>query len=1002
MNRFYLNQQLSWDYSRLSKKLVGTCGLAQERVDRSKGVRDKRKVRANHWSLSVLVPFLLLAFTPLSLSGQALRVNVIVPEPPPAYWDAYLEFNADIQVIITNTSQQTREVKLVPNLSSDRGLEASFVPEFQPLAPVTVPGGGTITLNYRDLRAIFGTPTEGDIELSGISFDRLYESETIPEGNYTLCVEAFDFDTNESLSNNFGCDVFFIRQHEPPLIITPLHEGTIEPTDPQFVNFLWSTTGIPGMTRYRFRLFDLDDLGLFNNADAFILETARPLYEQEDLVANTLTYNLGFPELINGHHYAVQVIAYDPEERLLFAQGGASQVVTFHYNAQQYQINFPNNNPGNVLVNNDNDNNGGGGNNNGINDGQNDIQDNPPQQQQAMQYNCPPLPPPHPIPYPNAIGNNQTITVGGFQMEVVNGGGMSPISGTGRIFVEAFNTWVNVEYTDLAVNNQLEAYGGAVVRAVDGSNLIPEGLLQDLGEGEFDPDQLAENTAQQLADYVSNQGNWLNPNDPGIHPALNLPAGVSGGGMELILTGMEFSPTGAIFSTFAKIDLPEAQGDRRLLLVGRGMCLAAENLGEGADLLLAADKTFALSDGVDLTFIGGEDETKVSWSANGIETFTVNGRLTFDQDLIGTDGQALTASFSAQVEDYQDWTATATLNQDTWHVPGLEDFSLALLPGTIVYDHSSVNGPPGFDLPNSHPLSGNEDLWQGVYLPGLSFSFPEGIEAEVELEDIILDQQGAWLDVEINGNILPFSDGADIGNWPLSLTQLTLDIRGSSVEGASFGGQLRLPISNTAVDFNTPIGGDGDFSFAISIQEALEVDMWVAELQLDDNSSVGVAKQGNSYLPTATLNGTLAIGWTKDDGQANSAVGDFSLPGIDFENFTITGGPGIPQLDGTFGLDLEQNSDQGALANFPFQLNDVDVDLDGQDVAVTFDMGLKLTNMANGFEGGTVFTVRGEWDGGNKRFIYKNTQLNEISVLADVGVISLDGSITFYNNDDTY
>lgn len=944
-------------------------------------------------SLSRVITLLLIAVYCTCGRAQQLQVNVIVPEPPPAYWDAYLEFNADIRVIVTNTSRETREIKLVPNLTSDRGLAARFTPEFQPLTPITIPGGGTVNLTYRDLGAVFGRPTEADVELTGIDFDRLYESETIPEGSYTLCVEARDFVTDELLSNNFGCDVFFVRQHEPPLIILPVDNSEVEPTSPQFVNFLWSTTGVPGRTRYRFRLFDLDELGLFNRADAFILENARPLYEQEDLVANTLTYDLGYPELTEGHHYAVQVIAYDPEGSLLFAQNGVSEEVSFYYNKAGFDVV----DGGDILVNNDGEDDPPG---NGINDNPGEFQ-NQNGEQQTLQANCPPLPPPTPTPYPSSIAANATINIGGFEMEMTSGGGMSPISGTGRVFVEAFNTWVNVEFTNLAINTELQAYGGNAARAVDGSNLIPSGLLQDLGEGIFNPDELAESTALQLADYVSNQGNWLDPQAPGIHPALNLPAGVAGAGMELILTGMEFTPTGAVFSTFAKIDLPEAQGDRRLLLIGRGMCLAAENLGEGADLLLAADKTFALSDGLDLTFLGGEDATKVSWSANGIESFDVHGRLTFDQSLIATDGQALTASFTAEIEDYQDWTATVTLNQDEWHLPGLEDFSLTLLPGSIVYDHSAVSAPPGFDLPGSHPLAGNENLWQGVYIPGLSFSFPEGIDAEVEIEDIVLDQQGAWLDVEINSNFLPFADGADVGNWPLALNQLTLDIRASSVESAGFGGRLRLPISETAVDFTAPIGGDGNFNFAVNLQDALEVDMWVASLNLEPNSSIGVSKQGDSYLPEAVLNGEIAIGWTKGDGQANSAVGDFSLPGIAFENFTITGGPGVPNLSGTFGLDLEDVA-QGGLANFPFQLNGVDVTLQGPNTGITFDMGLKLTQMANGFEGGTVFTVNGEWDGGLKRFKYKNTQLNEISVDADVGVLSLAGAITFYDGDPTY
>ncbi len=941
-----------------------------------------------------------MLFTAFSLSvySQAIRVSVIVPNPPPAYWDAYLEFNADIRVILTNVSTQTRELKLIPTLTSDRGLGASFSPDFQPLSPIVVPGGGTVNLTYRDLRAIFGTPAQSDVQLSGISFDRLFESETIPEGTYTLCVEARDFTTSEPLSNNFGCDVFFLQQHEPPLIIYPSDGAQVTGTQPQFINFLWSTTGIPGRVRYRFELYDLDDLGLNNPADAFLLAATRPLFETDELVANTLAYDLGYPPLIPGRHYAIQVTAYDPNEELLFAQGGQSQVHQFQY-AAPFVFDGGN---GSIVISppNDIDGGGGGGGGGGIPGPGNLI--NQGNQQANYVYNCPPLSAPTTTPYPNTIGIGQTVSVGGFPMEILSGGGYSPIAGTGRILVPAFSTYVNVEFTGLDVNTNLEAYGnGDVVRAVAGSNLIPNSLFQDLSNGEFNPNDLAESTAGQLRDYVANNNNWLNPQNPGIHPALSLPAGVAGAGMDLILTGMEFTPVGGVMAAYVQVDLPEAQGDRRLLFIGKGICLTEGNLGQGGALVLGGDQTFALSDGLDLTFLGGEDGTSVDWSENGVTSLNVSGRLSFDQTLVKTNGQALTASFTATVEDYQDWTATVTLNQNEWAIPGLEDFALQLLPGTIAYDHSSVSAPPGFDLPASHPMAGNEELWQGVYIPGLEFSFPSGIDAEVNIEDIILDQQGVWLDVDVNGNILSFGDNADVGNWPLAIDHLGLDVRGSSVESASFGGRIKLPISSTELAFTAPIGGGGDFNFAVELGQAINVEMWVAEMSLAGNSAVGVSKQGNSYLPQAVLHGEVSIGWTKGDNQANSAVGDFELPGIEFQDLTITGGAGQPQLSGQFGLDLEDVF-QGGLAAFPLQLKGVDLNLNGSEIGLQLELGLKLTEMANGFEGSTAFTIIGDWDGGQKRFSYDRTELNQISIEADMGVIAIDGSIVFYNGDPTY
>ncbi|MEO0731265.1 MAG: hypothetical protein AAFZ52_00405 [Bacteroidota bacterium] len=928
----------------------------------------------------------LLLFTVLCTRGRAqdIRVNVIVPNPPPAYWEAYLEFEADIRIILSNVSSQTREVKLIPTLTSDRGLSAAFQPSFQPLSPITLGGGETVNLTYRDLRAIFGTPTEADIQLGGISFDRLFESETIPEGTYTLCVQAVDFATNEPLSNNFGCDVFYVQQHEPPLIIFPGDGAQVPSSNPQFINFLWSTTGIPGRVRYRFALYDLEELGLNNPADAFLLQATRPLLEIDDLVANTFAYDLGFPPLVLGRQYAVQVTAYDPAGELLFAQNGQSQVHQFRYGeVLQGVVIDP---PDQIVAVPPED----GGSGIGDGGGGQFVNDQP--DQQLAMGGCPATPPGVPVPTPTTLTNGQTVTVAGFDL-ILNTGGPTPLAGTGRVLIPSLNTYVNVSFTGLEVNQTDEVVGNNVeIVAVAGGN--PD--LNNLTEG----------AALQLADLVDNNGSWLSPDGP-PGAAVNLPAGLPGAGMDLILTGMTFTPGNATLDLFAKIELPEAQEESRLLLVGQGACLSAEDLGTDMDLTLASDATFALNEGVDLTFNGGEDGTRLRWNGAGIEELDVDARLTFDQSVVVTDGPPLTASFTATVTDFQDWTATANLNTDALAVPGMDDFPLALLPGEIVYDHSAVNGPPGFALPASHDLAGNENLWQGVYIPGLEFNFPEGIDAAVNLEDIVLDQLGVWLDVNINGNILSFGDGADVGNWPLAIDHLGLDIRGSSVESASFGGAIRLPISETAVEFDVPIGDGGDFSLALDIDGNLDVDMWVAQLNLQ-NSTILVAKEGEVYVPTATLNGSISVGWEEEDDLDDSAVRNFDLPGINFQDFTITGGPGMPQLAGTFGLDLD-DYDQGGLANFPLHFVTDDEVFDPiefifaeNEVGLRLNLGLNLTQQENGFGGSVAFTLFADWDPGQKNFGYSHTKIDQISIEAELNLISFYGSITFYNGDATY
>jgi len=103
------------------------------------------------------------------LHAQDIRLSVIVPNPPPVTWEAYLEFDAEVRVIVTNVSAVPHDLKLIPTLTSDRGLSAAFRPNYQPLSPLTVGPGETVNLTYRELRALFGTPAENDVELEGAS-----------------------------------------------------------------------------------------------------------------------------------------------------------------------------------------------------------------------------------------------------------------------------------------------------------------------------------------------------------------------------------------------------------------------------------------------------------------------------------------------------------------------------------------------------------------------------------------------------------------------------------------------------------------------------------------------------------------------------------------------------------------------------------------------------------------------------------------------------------------
>ena len=935
-----------------------------------------------------------------SAFAQPLSISVVVPDPPPMFWEDYLDFQANVFIYVTNTTNEPYDVKLIPQVTSDQGISFYLPESFQPATSVTIPPTGTVTFSFNDLEAAYGALGQNDFVLEGITWQDLYQSETLPEGYYTLCVTAYDYNTGEALSSQFGCDMFLIQQHEPPFIINPNDDANLIPTQPQFVNFLWTTTGIPGQTRYRFQLMDLTELDLVNPEDAFNIPGILPYYQEDNIMPNTLIYDLSKPPLMVGHEYAIQVTAYDPFGNLVFKEDGKSLVHSFTYAPA-----------GGIVDGNETLVDPGGGSTPDENPIGGDliVQEEIP----IPAMVCDPAPvPANNTPYAGVLSVGMQVQLGHFQMELLTVNGANPVSGTGRVLMPLWNTYVPVSFENLHINTALEAYNSAdVVVAQENSGLIPEEMYTNF----IDPltgTELSELEAEQIVDFVENAGQVIDPANPVPPVNVPIPFGFELNDISMVVTGIQFTADGAVLNAFAKVEVPDAIGSRRILLAGKGICATNSAIGSNGQLQLLNDQVFELSTDTDFELYGGAGNTELFWDENGIDHLSIDGALVFSNGLIATGGTPLTASFQTDIEDFQNWETSITLSQNTFTLPGLDDFSMTIAnTGAIVLDHSEVSSPAGFQLPGTHPFSGQENLWKGLYIPDLSFEFPSGIEVEVDLEDIILDAGGLWAQLNINQNLLALEDGS-LGGWNFGVDGITLDIRNSSIHDASFNGEIQIPISDQTVTYTCPISAEGDFNFSIDLGTELNVPMWVAELNLAPNSSVGVENTGGSYAVTATLHGNAAINWNSEsapgDDTSNSVSG-FSLPGLDFSNFIIVGDGGVPEIQGgEFALDMEE-VDQSALNGFPLQFVTDDPEnpaiaiiINGNEVGLALNIGLKLTEIANGFDGSTAFTIYGNFNGGSELFEFDRTEINNVSINANLGVLSVAGSIQIYNCDPTY
>jgi hypothetical protein len=123
-------------------------------------------------------------------------------------------------------------------------------------------------------------------------------SKGLPEGSYTICIQAVDYDTNEPLSEEepFGCSALFeLRYIEPPQLINPICDDEVEIMNPQFISFQWTVpVGIlnPSTIRYKFRLYELPNED--SNPESIAYSTSPPFFEQTDIFYHQFNLQCGY------------------------------------------------------------------------------------------------------------------------------------------------------------------------------------------------------------------------------------------------------------------------------------------------------------------------------------------------------------------------------------------------------------------------------------------------------------------------------------------------------------------------------------------------------------------------------------------------------------------------------------------------------------------------------------------------------------------------------------
>jgi len=265
-------------------------------------------------------------FSAVASRAQQLTLNLALQPPYSPYFSDYLSIGNKALLTITNSGAAV-DVFFRGSITGDNGVSGATNPNFRPGVPNTIAAGpAPIILRGPDFESYFNF---SNFQLRGITQRELISGAGLPEGNYTVCLQAFDYSTGRPVSNE-ACFVIPIVYPEPPVPMTPLCNGRVVVNPAQQVMFSWAPSpGAPPRTRYVLKMAELvrpdqdpyDALNTLTTPPFFETETTTPAY----------SYRRSDPVLTPGRRYAWGITAYDPTRQTLFRNNGISPACVFTY-----------------------------------------------------------------------------------------------------------------------------------------------------------------------------------------------------------------------------------------------------------------------------------------------------------------------------------------------------------------------------------------------------------------------------------------------------------------------------------------------------------------------------------------------------------------------------------------------------------------------------------------------------------------------------------------------
>ncbi|RYD52637.1 MAG: hypothetical protein EOP52_00365 [Sphingobacteriales bacterium] len=879
-------------------------------------------------------------------------------------------------------------------------------PAFKPAQPIAL-NAGLNTFSGPNSSVLYAGMNGGDVDVTGIDKNGLFQSQVLPEGIYQFCVYCYDYTTDQQIGQ--GCQVLNIQLLEQPRIVNPMPGQIISPVNPLVqatIPVNWTPVpNAPGV-RYDLKLIEVPN-GV--NPEEAALQSgqgALPVkFQRTDLLTPTLLIDPTSGLLLDtGKTYVLQVRAHGTN--LNIRNDGLSDPVAFTYRMK------PNTPVADTTA----------------------AATGP---IGALSANCTckaTLSGTKTAQSPASLKAGNTFKMAGQTVSILtvkpNADGKS-FSGTGTIPFPVAPSGkippVQIRFENVQIDGGNVAFAG--LAAEDG--LTDPSILPDAdGQGHRIPNQpsqwlafgkwFAKNAAKQL----------ISSGSVNLQPSYRLPIGIakviSGKNQVVAITGLRMDATQAVFDAVTVVDVLDGGQENAFMLKAIDVCFNSTDLCGSATLALGQDISLGLGKGkgtirlkAPLLKNGSADTTTGTyalWDKNdGIKALQLNGQYLFDKTTIVTPTTD-TVKADLKFKTAQGWDNwIATLKLPAFCRPN--DTSMRFEGTTAFYDHSSIANPT--TLPGA--LISNEGVgWTGFFMESIGVSLPPFVKSvknpnrvTATVSNLIVDKNGITAKCNAQ-NILSLDDGT-LDGWYFSVDKFQLQITKNSFDSGGLYGRVELPVSEhssgaqleytcTLTSKKSANGSVTDFQFVVQPKNDVSFKLWVAKAKIAPSSYIKVSYTNSDLLALARINGDISID-AKIDG-----VPKISFTAVKIDSLTISSqAPYFNPGNTHFGFASPEKS----FAGFKFTLTNIGLSaqpqLSGKKAAanVNFRFGgnLELSKISALPKASTALTLatplsfeNGRFKLGTPTVLLDQIQLKD----ADICGIGLSGGIAFYRDNTTY